>query len=233
MQRVEQTPIDLEALLLFGSRARGDHSPSSDIDLLAITDTAEPTVSGSKSASMYQYNRKWLQQKCADGDLFLWHVVSEATPVYDPADLLGELRQNFQLSKNYQDKVEHASDVAWMMLSARPELAPATANRWLAWSVRTISIAKAAQQKIPAFSSAALAEALGWPLIVKLIGQKDVDHLEDAIAPILLDFLVHFGTPKPSLIEENLENFEELFRRTKNAVGLSVISNAGADSGYV
>lgn len=33
---------DLEKIIVFGSRARGDHRPDSDIDILVIKDSAEP-----------------------------------------------------------------------------------------------------------------------------------------------------------------------------------------------
>ena len=34
--------VDPEKIILFGSRARGDHSPDSDLDILIVADSSQP-----------------------------------------------------------------------------------------------------------------------------------------------------------------------------------------------
>lgn len=224
--------MNLSALFLFGSRARGDHSAGSDIDLLAVNDVSEPTVSGNTTASLFQYSHKWLLAKADQGDLFVWHLVSEAKPVFDPSDVLGELRSRFRFSESYEQQVSKASDVGWMIVSAGLKLDPKLANRWLAWSVRTVSIAHAARAKTPAFSAHALSHTLNCPDITRLVEQKDQPNLSTPLLAKLSDFLITFGTPDISNDLVTEEDYAVHFRKSENDVGLKILGFETRVSGY-
>lgn len=211
------------ALLLFGSRARGDQSSTSDIDLLAVTENDKPTVTGHPKASLYHYSPDWLEAKACGGDLFIWHLVSEALPIYDPDDRLGILKSQFQFSSDYGEQISKASDVAWMIVSSGDGLPPKTANRWLVWSVRTISIAQAANRRTPAFSTDALAEILNYPDISMLVKQKDKVVFEEEIGHVLRKFLLYFGAMEPSPTLQTLDDFESYFTQSKNEIGVSIL----------
>jgi len=70
--------------------ARGDVSPSSDIDLLAIVEGYEPRFSPD-DYSIYSYER--IGEIWDEGNPFAWHLSIESRLVYssDQSDFLGEL----------------------------------------------------------------------------------------------------------------------------------------------
>lgn len=216
--------MNLLALFLFGSRARGDQSITSDIDLLAVTNNDNPTVSGVSIASLFHYSPEWLEAKADEGDLFLWHLVSEARPIYDPEDYLGKLKKWFRFSSDYAEQISFASDIAWMIVSSGSDLPPKIANRWLAWSVRTISIAHVAGRQKPAFSATALAEALNYSDISALVAQKDEVIFPDAIRFVLEAFLRQFGAVRPNPSLQTLGDFEDYFLQSENEVGTSILT---------
>lgn len=215
--------MNVLALLLFGSRARGDQSNDSDIDLLAVTENESPTVTGPPKASLYHYSPSWLEAKAFDGDLFVWHLVSEALPIYDPTDRLGVLNKKFRFKSNYDEQISNASDVAWMIVHCGDQLPPSTANRWLAWSVRTISIARVADLRTPAFSANALAKALRHPDISTLVAQKDAGVFGADIGSALINFLLIFGTSEPSSHPQTLHDFEAHFLYSGNEIGTTIL----------
>lgn len=215
--------MNVLALLLFGSRARGDQSINSDIDLLAVTENESPTVTGPAKASLYHYSPSWLDAKAFDGDLFIWHLVSEALPIYDPTDRLAALNKQFRFRSNYDEQISNASDIAWMIVRCGNQIPPHTANRWLAWSVRTISIARVAEQRTPAFSANALAKALRYPNISTLVAQKDERAFSATMGTFLSNFLLSFGTTEPRSHPQTLCDFEAHFLYSGNKIGNAIL----------
>ena len=224
--------MNISALFLFGSRARGDHSDVSDIDLLAASNVSEPTVSGMGPARLYHYSNDWLITKANQGDLFVWHIVTEALAIFDPHDILRELKEEFQLAPSYEDEISKASDVGWAVESLWDELGASSTNRWLAWSVRTIAIARAAGMQKTAFSAHALAEALGYPKIVSLVQQKDKPELSEKSLHDYLDFLLEFGFPRRDGEISSIGQYASYFDGTSNEVGLKLLELPAPDSSY-
>ena len=224
--------MSISALLLFGSRARGDHSNDSDIDLLAASDVSEPTVTGMGPATLYHYNTDWLNSKAKQGDLFVWHLIEEALAIFDPHDFLAELQKQFRFSASYEDEIATASDVGWAIASLWGELDAPSINKRLAWSVRTIAIARAAAMHMPAFSADALAEALGYPNIVSLVGQKDRLELSDESLNSFLRFLAEYGFPRRDGDISCIDQYVSYFTETKNEVGLKLLKPTTFDSNY-
>lgn len=222
----------LDALLLFGSRARGDHSASSDIDLLAVTDNKKPTVSGSDDASLFHYSFDWLRDKASAGDLFVWHLVTEAIAIYDPADNLNALRQEFRFKDDYRKELSHASDVGWLISLFGDQMPVKEANRWFTWAVRTISIALAANLQKPAFSGTALADVLGYPQIDRLVRQKDKNTVDASDLSLLADFLQDMMSDELIHAEGSIDDFKSHFEVTDNAVGLAILKRRTFGSFY-
>lgn len=78
-------PEGVSAVLLYGSRARGDSLPDSDLDLLALAREPLPSVSaGAVSVSFYTHD----QLATGIGTLFGAHLRRDAKILWDP---LGEL----------------------------------------------------------------------------------------------------------------------------------------------
>jgi hypothetical protein len=79
-------PMDLSGLLIYGSRARGDAVPGSDLDLLAVVERPRPsTYSGNVSVSYYTIS----QIESGRGTLFGVHLKRDAKILWDET---GELR---------------------------------------------------------------------------------------------------------------------------------------------
>lgn len=224
--------MSISALFLFGSRARGDHSNDSDIDLLAVSNVSEPMVTGIGPATLYHYSTDWLGAKAKQGDLFVWHIIAEALAIFDPNGVLAKLQKEFQFSSSYEDEILKASDVGWAIASLWDELSAASINRKLAWSVRTIAIARVAGSRTPAFSARALAETLGYPNIVSLVGQKDEAHLSETSLKDLLDFLTEFGCPRRDGDISSADQYSSYFAETQNAVGLKLLELPTTYSNY-
>lgn len=225
--------MSISALFLFGSRARGDHLSDSDIDLLAASNVSEPTVTGMGPTTLYHYSAEWLATKAKHGDLFIWHIVSEAITIFDPDSVLIELQEAFQFAPSYEEEIRKASDVGWAIASLSDELDHRSINRRLAWSVRTIAIARAAALKTPAFSASALAEVLGYPKIIQLVGQKDKSDLSKKPLDDFLDFLWEFGLPRGDREFNSIEQYTSYFGETDNSVGLKLLEVPTTNSSYL
>src|SRR5438309_943341 len=79
-------PADAAGLLLYGSRARGDHRPDSDFDLLFLVPAPRKSVrTGPLSISYYTEN----QLLSASRTLYGTHLIRDAKVLWD---LTGELR---------------------------------------------------------------------------------------------------------------------------------------------
>lgn len=224
--------MSISALFLFGSRARGDHSSSSDIDLLAASDVSEPTVTGMGPATLYHYSTDWLATKAGQGDLFVWHIISEALAIFDPDDILVELQEVFQFAPSYADEISKASDVGWAIVSLWNELSAASINRRLAWSVRTIAIARAAASQTPAFSARALSEVLEHPNLIPLVERKDKSELSKKSRYDFMGFLREFGLPRRDGEINSIGQYSSYFRETGNNVGLKLLEVSTAIAGY-
>lgn len=224
--------MSISALLLFGSRASGDHSNDSDIDLLAVSDVSEPMVTGKGPATLNQYSTNWLGAKAKQGDLFVWHIIAEVLAIFDSNGVLAKLQKEFQFSSSYEDQILAASDVGWAIASLWNELSAASLNRKLAWSVRTIAIASAASSQTPAFSARALAETLSYPKIVPLVGQKDEAHLSETTLEDFLNFLAEFGFPQRDGDISSFVEYSSYFAETQNEVGLKLLELPAINSSY-
>ena len=101
-------PLQILAVMLFGSCARGDNEANSDIDLLVVTSgnvikhSRIDTVMAPLSLSYYPY--KYIVIGAQEGDLFICHVVKEAKSLYDPHGILNTLRGVFNLGNRIKQK---------------------------------------------------------------------------------------------------------------------------------
>lgn len=78
------------ALLLYGSAARGENEPSSDIDILQVVETpADAFTRGSVQVAPYTLER--LVSMAKNGSLFVRHLIDEGKPLADPHNVLDTL----------------------------------------------------------------------------------------------------------------------------------------------
>jgi predicted nucleotidyltransferase len=86
----------------FGSVCRGDVSPGSDVDLLAIVEGHDPRFSPS-DYSIYSYER--ISKIWEEGNPFAWHLSIESKLVYsaDQSDFLRTLGKPYSYMKCRED----------------------------------------------------------------------------------------------------------------------------------
>jgi predicted nucleotidyltransferase len=169
----------LLSLILFGSRARGDHHTISDIDLLGMvgegTIKRELTTHG---ASFYQYPLDILQTKSDDGDLFVLHLTLEGKVLYDPEGIFANVCKRFRYRASYDREIREASSIIWFIADRPNLLHSGFARKRLVWALRTILIARSTEQQGPAFSSSALARFAGNIAVKSVIDQRSTISTE-------------------------------------------------------
>jgi hypothetical protein len=208
------------AIFLFGSRARGDNTPDSDTDLLITTSEGDLRHITRANLSMSFYPLEELTKRAREGDLFICHVVNEAKPIYDPEGQLDLLRSNFRLRVSYTRNIQHALQLGWFLVLYADQLRnKALVKRRLAWCVRTILIARSAEQGTPVFSAHELAKRAGSSEVMHLITQKDSKVLAPGIVGDFCAFLCAQGMREPPATSR--EEFASLFAKSRNDIALS------------
>jgi predicted nucleotidyltransferase len=89
--------VDPRQIILFGSRARGQETPSSDLDLLVIQDTGRPSREVRRQIEYLLWGRRFgvdlivvtpeqVERNVADGNPFYTrHILQEGKVLYDRA----------------------------------------------------------------------------------------------------------------------------------------------------
>lgn len=215
-------------IALFGSRARADNRDDSDVDLLLWTSGGEPEHFKQGLLSLSFYPRTDLLERAAAGDLFASHLAHEAVAVWDPHQLLEELRAAFRPKASYADTVRNAEDIGYYLLLNRPLIEPSLLNKRIAWVVRTILIARMIERSKLTFAPVELMQGLGALDAFPLLAAKDDDDVDEGRLKLFSDFLRRFGVrqrpPVPAA------DYEELFRATDNNFGLKTIRQAAAQT---
>lgn len=86
-----ELPDDVVGLLIYGSRARGDHEAGSDLDVLALASESGPTLT-SADVSVAVYTRE--QLLTGIGTLFGAHLKRDSKMVWDPSGEFGDIIAN-------------------------------------------------------------------------------------------------------------------------------------------
>lgn len=211
----------VSAVLLFGSRARGDNSRGSDTDLLLISPPGTPQHKSIGALSMFFYPWEKLISDACDGDLFVCHIVHEAKPVFDPLGQLDHLRSRFRLRTSYAREIAHARDLGWFLDRYAGALNANVVVRRMVWCVRTSLIAQLAERGTPAFAPAALATVA--PSAADLLANRHKRRLDVTMRQRFRKYLVQESGLPALPGEATIEDYRALFAQTGNEVGLQTI----------
>lgn len=220
------------ALALYGSRARGDNSEQSDVDLFAITDDHEYRMIVDGKTNIACYPLSLALERAMEGDLFILHICSEAKELYSPLGELNDLKSAFCYKDNYFREISQASDLAWFLADSGPNFRNFTLlNKRIAWCVRTILIAKSAQIKKPYFAASKLVELSGMPQTAMLIDGKNSISFRPELIEQLVCFLKISGASRPEIGSANiLTEYSNLFKKSGNSMGLKTLRSIQGDS---
>lgn len=203
----------LVSLVLYGSRARGDHRQKSDVDLLGVVEQGpirnELSAGGT---SVYRYPYELLLNNSRRGDLFVLHLVREGIVLHDSLGLFAAVQKEFEFRTYYSDVISDAYFVTKFFQTRPVLLKQKMARKRLVWATRTILIARAAEQKLALFSSDALARFSGLSGLKKAIDDRNlVDHGE--LLTLAIKIADRYGaTDESSLWPEAKEDQRALMR---------------------
>lgn len=221
--------MSVEAIILFGSRARKDAKSTSDTDLLLITTEERPRHSAYGNISLSLYSFPDLVSMARRGDLFLLHIVREGLALYDPNKRLEQLREAFNVRSSYVAETRLAADVGWYLVRFDREIDPRSlVSRRIAWCVRTILIARSVEQGAPIFAPQDLSRK--HPLARRLIANRVANVPLPGSIPELREFLLSQSLPDLMPLQADQAAFRVRFRETGNAVGLNLLSRHGGEA---
>ena len=151
----------IEAVILYGSKARNDHDRFSDTDLLGIASSGSiEKPFDDFGVSFHVYPEEWLVKEARSGAIFLLHIITEAIPIFDPYGKLSKLKKEF----NYKDTYRKDGEIGCRIVAAtldltEREFTPAMRRRYF-WGLRTALMADAAERRSPTFSAKSLENSL-------------------------------------------------------------------------
>ncbi|WP_408648028.1 anti-phage Hailong system nucleotidyltransferase HalB [Thiocapsa bogorovii] len=146
------------ALILYGSVARGEQEPGSDIDLLAIVEQRRPNIRcGDIQLACYTVSQ--LQHLARNGSLFILHLLSDGVPLRDQQDLLNRIRREYCQPVGYDELYRELHGVIAItnVASSAYDEGRSGLHRALVFAARTYIYGEAALTE-PCFSVRRLAE---------------------------------------------------------------------------
>lgn len=225
------------SLSIYGSRSRGDHSESSDVDLFAITNEKYYKMVVNGITNIACYPKSLAVQRAGEGDLFMLHLCEEAKELYHSDYSLSQLKDEFRYKNSYSHEITCASHLAWYLIDFNSGVRNALLiNKRIAWCVRTILIAKSAETRNPVFSTNGLVEYSGMQNVYNLIDLKDSHEFNLNSVTLLKDFLKSNGLKRPSVTIKSTKSYQDLFLMTNNIMGiktLEAIDRDGSLCGYI
>lgn len=174
-------PSPIQGLLLYGSRAREDHIPSSDLDLLALV----PDELGSQSAGQANLSSYTPEQlSSASGTLFGEHLKRDGVFVFDPSLQLASIVAAFE-PVDIDRLFDRVRRFAPLLVSEDVEQHIVGSVRLAKYLLRSAIYAESIRTERPCFSVREIADRYDEPTLVQLLdsnvesanGAKDLNEI--------------------------------------------------------
>ena len=222
------------AILLFGSLARGDQSDNSDTDLLTVTLDDETRHISVGHLSLFLYPWSTLENSARNGDLFVYHLVREARPLFDPDGYLPKLKEAFRVRPDYMVEIAHATDLGWYLTRYGDDLNSHLLAKRALWCIRTILIARSAEHDEPVFAPQLLANQTQSMAARDLLARRHSPRGGARVRSSLRLFLEEEAISAPFGEQADRADFIERFRTTSNKVALKTLQQEDdSQAGYL
>lgn len=209
------------SLVVYGSRAREDHSGDSDTDLFAITDDEryEMIIEGTTNIACYPLNQAIARAE--GGDLFFLHITLEGKAIYDPRDTFGKVKQFFRKKNDYSAEITNASELGYALVAHSKHIHDYyLLNKRLAWCLRTILIAKSAEMDRPTFSKEGLASLFKDKSLTDLISLKDCETFTPKAYPLFKNAFTTYGAAPNIDMPHEINDLAAYFSERDNSMGI-------------
>lgn len=191
----------LLSVVLYGSRARGDHRASSDVDLLGLIEQGPIRKEIAKGGtSLYHYPAPLLLNHAKEGNLFVLHLVTEGVILHDTLGVFSGIKKIYEYKSSYEHEVYEASAIIKFFVTRSKLLSGKSARKRLVWAIRTILIARAAEGRQAIFSSGMLANFSGIRNLKEVIDSRHLDNGAEILS-VAIKALQRFGSSDPRIIE--------------------------------
>ena len=220
--------MSIICIALFGSFARRDERPDSDLDILAVTDESGHRLKGDRHVKFTFASREAMIADAMVGDLIILHILKEAIFLYDPMEFREDLEARFKFLDNYNETKRNAADVGWFLCDFGLKLADGGfACRRAAWVVRTILVARSAEERSPVFAAAKLTKLDMSGVGGSIIEQKGDTRFTNTTSLRLATFLLENGFRR-RVLGPTLDAYLEPIREVVESDESDVIPFAGA-----
>jgi predicted nucleotidyltransferase len=144
------------ALILYGSKARGDARLNSDVDLIFASDDDElGSPSQANGVSVHRYPKGWLEKESVAGNLFAYHVAFEDIGI---AALVLKMLIERDWTHNFD------------------------ARRRFFWALRTVLIGASAEAGTPIFSAESMERLSAIAGLAALVQERDIANFDQCRA---------------------------------------------------
>lgn len=210
-------------LLLYGSRARGDHDAHSDVDLTAITSNHAPERVTIGRTTTMAYPLDHALRAARSGGLFAYHLVSEAKVLFETEPVFARIQRAFRFRDDYTPVIRMCSEAGWFLLRHQDRAVNTRKfNLAVACCTREMLIARAATERSPVFSADGLAEFVRCSTVASVIRSKRNAVIEPATMRAFQDILREFGASERTS-PPTLASAEEWFRAARNSAGVIAV----------